>query len=97
MLNTALKTKTRFNLNIVFCKKKPNGTKNGLTVKQLATFLRDATDIMIPYYQNKQVGDGLKEFFSMYQQLGANQQKEKAMLAFNFYFTRTNSKDYPFS
>ncbi|MBO4823115.1 MAG: hypothetical protein J5580_00895 [Clostridia bacterium] len=79
-----------------FLQNNPNGTQKELTVKQLAIFYHNVADTMIPYYWHKQVNAGVNEFFSMYQQLGANQQKEKSVLAYNFFLTDRNDKNYPF-
>ena len=80
-----------------FLQNNPNGTQKELTIKQLATFYRNVADIMVPYYKDKQVDVGVKEFFSMYQQLGANQSKEKEMLAYNFFLASPNdNENYPF-
>ncbi|MBS7401173.1 MAG: hypothetical protein KIG16_01515, partial [Eubacteriales bacterium] len=73
-----------------------NGTNKSLTYKKLAVFYRKMVDIMIPYYQSKQVTAGDNEFFQMYEQLDENQLKEKAFLAYDFFLADVKDTNYPF-
>lgn len=80
-----------------FLQSNPDATKKELTIKQLATFYRNVADTMVLYYKDKEINVGVDDFFSMYNQLGANQSKEKEMLAYNFFLASPKDKEnYPF-
>ena len=79
-----------------YLQNKLNKTNECLTNQQLAIFARKMSDIMIPYYKDKEVTAGTNEFFSGYEKFSEGQVIQKEYMAYDFFFTDAKDPEYPF-
>ena len=97
LIKDNIKNKKYYTTDYNFLQRNPNGSQECNTEIGVADFCKDyVEDIILPYYKDKQVTAGVNEFFQMYENLGENQEKEKAILAYNFLMANPDEKGYPF-
>lgn len=73
-----------------------NGSDEKLTISQLSVFCRQIVDLMLKYYGDD-LPEELRDFKKIYNTLKPHEMKQKALLAFNFFFANPESENYPFA